>query len=223
MFVIPSKYVHNSSPIFECVNVIKNLHPCEKILIVDSYSDDISYLNSLREHKNVIISKYQNKHYECGALYYAYKEFPNENYYALIQDSIILQTSWDIFLYDSTTYNLLYFDEGTFLDREFNYTNEVLKNTKYALFVNGYHIGMFGMMGVYKPDVMKTIVEKNLLEAALPIDKFGSQMTERIFGICLEQDGYDIKNNSMNGDFHVHKDNLSNGIQYFKKTYHGRQ
>lgn len=222
MFIIPSKFIQNVSPIDECIDAITRFHPTEKILVVDSYSDDVSYLAKLVERDNVIISKYRNKNYECGALYCAYDEFPNEKYYALIQDSIILQSSWEKFLIDNITYNLLYFDEGTFMDREFNYTNEVIKNTKYNLFSNGHHIGMFGMMGVYKPDVMKTITEKNLLAAALPIDKFGSQMTERIFGICLMQDGHDLKKNSINGDFHVHYPSIQSGLTYFKKSYHGR-
>jgi hypothetical protein len=223
MFVIPSKYVQNLSPIFECVDAITQFHPTEKILVVDSYSDDVSYLQNLSERNNVIVSSYKNRNYECGSLYYAYKEFPAEKYYALIQDSIILKCSWDVFIHDDLTYNLLYFDEGPFMERELNYTNNVLKNTKYNIFVNDYHVGMFGMLGVYKQDVMKTMTEKNLLEAALPVDKFGSQMTERIFGICLMQDGIDLKKNTIDGDFHTQNTVLNSGLKYFKKTYHGRQ
>jgi len=222
MFIIPSKYVP-TSPLFQCIDTITHFHPNEKILVVDSYSDDDSYLKSCKERDNVIVSQYKNKHYECGALYYAYKEFPDEPYYALIQDSVFLNASWEEFLCDDRTYNLLYFDEGPFLQMELNYTNEVIKNTEYEHYVNDHHVGMFGMLGVYKSDMMKTMTKKNLLEAALPVDKFGSQMTERILGICLMQDGYEIKRDSIDGDFHSQKFNLGSGLKHFRKVYCGRQ
>ena len=225
MFIIPSKYVPDVSPLFKCVESITKFHPTEKIIVVDSYSDDDSYLKDFEKYDNVIVSKYKNKHYECGALYYAYKEFPNEQFYALIQDSIILKTNWGEFIHDDITYNLMWFQEaGPFLEPQFNYLKEVLEKTDYLPHENTGHKGTYGMLGVYKKDVIETFINKGLLEVLLPIDKFGSQMTERIAGICLTQDGQDIVTNSIEGDFLSKVSQLNNHeLKYFKKFYMGRQ
>jgi len=223
MFVIPSKYVVNVSPIFECIESIINFHPNEKILIVDSYSENDSYLEEMKKYDNVIISKYKNKHYECGALYYAIKEFPNEHFYALIQDSIILKHSWEEFLYDDITYNLMYFNERTFMKKELDYTEEVIKNTEYNKHENNGHVGIYGMLMVYKQEIIQKFIKKNLLKSSLPNDKFGSQMTERIIGICLSQEGYIAQNHTIEGDFLSKHRKVGDGLKYFKKIYGGRQ
>jgi len=225
MFIIPSKYLSGYSLIFECVESIINFHPDELILIVDSYSEDDSYLIDLSKYKNVIISKHKNKHYECGALYYAYDEFPDKNYYILIQDSIILKRDWNPFLYDDVTYNLMYFREmGVFQEREYNHLKKVFTKTKYNHHENNGHLGVFSNSGIYKKHTIENFHKKGLLEAMLPIDKFGSQMTERILGICLTQDGNDLIKNTVEGDF-LAKFNMVNNDQltYFKKTFIGRE
>jgi len=226
MFVIPSKYVENISPIKECIDSIIKFHPKEKILIVDSYSDDVSYLKEFVKISNVIISKYKNKHYECGALYYAYKEYPKEHYYALIQDSIILRHSWEEFLFNDTTYNLLYFDNYPLVQSihrpEREYVTNVIKKIDYDNNIDGF-VGIFGILAIYKQDIMKILIDKKVLETSLPIDKFGSEMTERIFGICLAQDGYDIINNSIEGNFWNKNKTMLSGLKYFQKKYGGRQ
>jgi hypothetical protein len=225
MFVIPSKYLKDISPVFESIESIIKFHPNEKILIVDSYSEDDSYLFDFEKYDNVFISKHKNKHYECGALYYAYDEFPNEKFYALIQDSIILKRDWNEFINNDITYNLMYFrEQSIFQEREYNYVKKVIELTKYNYHHNLGHVGIFGMMAIYKQDDMKEFKGKNLLESALPIDKFGSQMCERIFGICLTQDGNDIIKNTMEGDF-LSKINLLNNdeLVYFKKIFLRRQ
>lgn len=224
MFVIPCKYVENS-PIFNTVESILKFHPTEKILIVDSYSDNDSYLKHFDKYENVIISKFKNKHYECGALYYAYEEFPNENYYALIHDSIILKRDWNEFLHNDKTYNLMYFEEmGPFQDREYDHVSKVISLTNYDYHYNKGHYGFLGSMGVYKKDAIERFNEKGLLKAFLPNDKFESQMTERICCICLVQDGYNVTQNSIEGDYIKRLDYL-NGDQltYFKKIFLGRQ
>jgi hypothetical protein len=75
-------------------------------------------------------------------------------------------------------------------------------------------------MGVYKKDVIAVFRDKGLLEAILPIDKFGSQMTERILGICLAQDGQDIVSNSIEGDFLSRFSAVnSNQLKHFRKIF----
>jgi hypothetical protein len=224
MFIIPCKYT-DVSPIFECVNSIIRFHPNEKILIVDSYSDDDSYLINFNQYENVIVSKFKNKHYEFGALYYAYEEFPNEKYYALIHDSIILKRDWSEFINNDITYSLLYFEEfGPFQTPEYNYVKEVIDITEYYPHNNIGHFGVFGSMAVYKRDAVEKFSKKGLFKSLLPNNKFESQMAERISYICLKQDGYNIIENSIEGDY-INKLIYVNGDQltYFRKIFLGRQ
>lgn len=226
MFIIPCKYI-KYSPIFDSVESIIRFHPNEKILIIDSYSDDDSYLEIFKKYKNVIISKYKNKHYEFGALSFAYKEFPNENYYALIHDSIILKRDWNKFINNDITYSLLYFEElGPFESLEYNYVSEVLKLTEYNTHVNKGHFGFFGSMAIYKKNVVDNFNKKGLFKSLLPNNKFESQMSERICCICLKQDqnDYNIIENSIEGDF-LKKVEFVNSdyLTYFKKIFLGRQ
>lgn len=225
MFIIPCKFIPNISHIFECVDAINKFHPNEKIFVIDSYSDDESYLEKLSEYNKVVISKHKNKHYECGALYYAYEEFPNEKSYILIQDSIVLKTNWDAFINDEKTYNLMYFREtGPFGNAEYDFVQKVLAETEYKQHINNGHSGIYGMLAVYKKDVIETFHKKGLLKASLPNNKFEAQCTERIFGICLTRDGHDITKNTIEGDFLSKTHEVNNHLlKYFKKFYGGRQ
>ena len=225
MFVIPCKYIGYTSLVFTCVDSIIKFHPTEKILIVDSYSDDDSYLKYFDKYENVIISKFKNKHYEFGALFYAYEEFPNENYYALIHDSIIIKKDWNEFINNDKTYNLMYFKETSpFEDRQYKYASDLLKLTKYNHHNNTGHYGFLGSMAIYKKDDIKNFKEKNLFKSLLPNNKFESQMFERICCICLMQDGYDPIENSIEGDC-LYKQDYVNGdnLTYFRKIFLGRQ
>lgn len=223
MFVIPSKYTP-ASPIFKCVDAINCFHSNEPILVIDSNSDDKSYLERLKKYPNIKISDYININYGAGALWRSFFEYPNEPFYFLLQDGMILKESFSQFLYDSNTWNLMFFNERPFAPRELAYAQQVLSQTQYEMIQNIGHTGVFGANCIYKNDIMRKFSEKGLMKALLPTDKFGSQMKERIVGICLLQDGVDIVKYSIEGDFlsKVHQVN-ANRLKYFQKIYVGRK
>ena len=81
MFVIPCKYNKDYPSIQKIVHDIRLFHPEETICVVDSDSDDKSYFDDIKLYKNVIIEDIANKNYQIGAYWYAYKKYPNEDFY----------------------------------------------------------------------------------------------------------------------------------------------
>ena len=79
-------------------------------------------------------------------------------------------------------------------------------------------------MAIYSFNILKNFKEKGLMDALLPIDKFGANMCERIMGICCKQEGCDPKFNSIEGNFLEKSSKLTtDGLIFFTKKYLGRQ
>ena len=98
MFVIPCKYAQGTtiddikkSYVMNSVSAIRTHHPDEKILVVDSDSDDVSYLKHLEKIPNVIAVDFKNKNYLDGAIWCAFDNFPDEKWYCLLQDTITIK------------------------------------------------------------------------------------------------------------------------------------
>jgi len=70
MFVIPCKYNPKFPFVIDLVKSIRKFHPTEKIVIVDSDSDDKSYFSALEKY-NVIIEDIGNKNWMVGAYWYS--------------------------------------------------------------------------------------------------------------------------------------------------------
>jgi Ni,Fe-hydrogenase maturation factor len=214
MFVIPCKYT-NQSPILECVKSINFFHPDEKIVVVDSNSEDVEYINKIKKINNVIVLDKKNLNYEIGALWIAYNNFPKEHCYVLIHDSVILKQSLNDFMENDETYNFLYFNETIFNSEE-NYLRKVLSKTDYVVPTN-ILIGCFGSMMVIKNKTILNMYSKKLPYYLLPTNKFESQICERILGLCLSLEGVNMVENSIEGDglskVDEMKDNLLSYIQ----------
>jgi hypothetical protein len=226
MFVIPCKY-NTLSSLFETINSISKFHPNEKILVVDSDSDDKSYFDLLKQINNVIICDIQNKNYEIGALWYAYKNFNDESHYILIHDSFVLKESLSNFIVKDATYAMMYFDEDMYThgnshsdlrESEINYAKEVLLKTEYCF--NRSVNGALGTMGIYSHNVLENFNKKGLMNSLIPIDKFGSNMSERIIGICCKQEGFDFKDNNVEGNYLQKLHEISNDkLTFFTKKF----
>lgn len=87
MFVIPCKYNSKSSWIYRCISSIRK-HTNIPILIVDSNSKNPKeYADYLQNKYDDIHLEWNNKSFGTGALWRAYKKFPNVENYFLIHDS----------------------------------------------------------------------------------------------------------------------------------------
>jgi hypothetical protein len=222
MFVIPCKF-NEQSPLYECLTSINTYHPDEKIIIVDSNSEDLSYIEKIKNYENVTIANKKNANYEAGALWIAHEQFPNEKCYALIHDSIILKESISSFLQNEESYVFMYFNEHMLDPLDVEYVEKIISKTKYNY--NERNIfGALGNMCIFKSKILHNFIEKDLHLALLPENKHQSQMGERIIGLCLMQEGIDLTKNNIEGNF-LQKvgETRGNQLRYFWKIFNERQ
>ena len=204
MFVIPCKYTTNSK-IVELVNQINNFHSDEKILIVDSYSEDQSYIDIIsKKHKNIIFAE-QNRNYVDSATWFAYLTFPEEKYYFVLQDSMEVHKNLNIFKnFDFTSFmwfqvdkELLSRGRGWHNIFQRNWAEQMVSSNTSFKFMEEF-IGLFGITFISNRDVLNKLYDNGLYNI-LPRNKTEMCAGERIWGMCLQQLGIDIKKSSIFG------------------------
>lgn len=198
MFVIPCKFSKNSN-IIDLVKSIAELQPTEKILVVDSFSDDKSYQNVLYSYnKNIIIAE-QNKNYVDSATWFAYNTFPEEEFFYVLHDSMILHKSLEKFKSELFT-SIMWFDcvvgESWKKDVQINYTKESLLKTKFKF--QDTFVGLFGITFFTHRSILKKLKDGEL-DKILPTNKNEMTASECIWGMSLEQINVDIKKSSVMG------------------------
>jgi hypothetical protein len=227
MFIIPCKYINGLSKIKECINSIRLIHPEEKIVVVDSKSDNISYLTDIKTIPNVFVCNETNENYVIGALWKAYKQFPNEPYYILIHDTMKIKHRLDEFLLNDQSYSFLYFDEYPpniwwknlehvaykFLGENYTYVNDKTI------------LGVWGSVGIFKQSLVKKFIKNNLHLTYLPTDKLECQISERVLGILMKFEGIDVTKNCIEQKNCLTYWNEMNGdsFKYMSKIITSRQ
>lgn len=209
MFILPSKYTEKS-PLFKCVDRIKNFHPNEKILIIDSNSYDKSHFSKLEKIDDVEIYDAKNVHYEIGALWYVYENKLNEgdeNFY-LMHDSMLLNRNLDLM----KNFEFCAFTHHKPCDGGMqNYFKQnIPTKSEYKVMTSSYFM-VFGSCFFSKKSFLDKLYKKGA-NNILPTDKFGSGCMERIIGQLATQEGINVANNSL-----IPQDNLSeNGVTYLE-------
>jgi hypothetical protein len=223
MFIIPCKYSKEKSQIQECVNSIRNYHPEEKIVIVDSFSDDISYINELSKIDNVLILEEKNKNYIIGALWKTYNVFPNEHHYILIHDSMTINKSLTKFLQNDQTYSFLYFIQEPQLRDQPVIDRFVGPN--YTHTPGWPMVGVFGTACIIKNKLMKKFISNDLHKTFLPINKDECMVSERAMGVLFNLEGIDFIQNSVEQKNILEHWSYNNPMkfEYITKTIKQRQ
>jgi hypothetical protein len=222
MFIVPCKFT-NQSQLYQCLSAINTHHPEEKILVVDSNSDDKSYFGLLANYKNTQLADKINSNYEAGALWIGYEQFPNEDYYVLIHDSLIIKNPISKFLEDDQSYSFMYFPEFVQDPLAIDYISKVISLTDYN-FKERHIIGTLGNMCILKKNIITNFVNKGLNKVLFPKNKLESQMGERIIGMCLTQEGVDLTQNNIEGNFLSRVgETHGNLLHYFHKIFNVRQ
>jgi len=224
MFVIPCKYDYRS-PILESVKSIQKFHPDQKILIVDSGSEDKSYYKKVE----VEILDVSNSYRLLGALSQAYKKYPNESYYILIHDSVCLKQSIQQFIEDTDMIRVFMHFSNPFYRMLVNirseyifWMNETLQNIDYPNrlneYVSNHHIfGVFGTMGIYSNKFVKILNDKGVLTNVKSETFNQGQFSERLLGYICKCEGIDITN-SIDGDANLKFDDIGEDkLSYIKK------
>lgn len=193
MFVIPCKYNANFPFVIQLVKDIRFFHPNEKIVVVDSGSDDKSYFKALTEY-DVIVEDINNKNWMIGAFWYSFKKYPNEEFYYFMHDSMRVKDNLD-YLKEKDLTTLMYFERNS---GNFNNWGERITNeSDYVYTYQG--LGCFGPIFFCKNKVMKKMLELGA-DKFLPTNKSETGYCEGCYGFFLEHQGYNLKECALFGD-----------------------
>lgn len=197
MFIIPCKYTSKSTHIVQLVSSIRLYHPSEKIMVVDSNSEDKSYFTEIEKY-NVIVEDIKNPHWMVGAYWHGYFRFPNEPFYYFIHDSTKVKANMS-YLTESPLTILSTFNRNA-SDTFDAWNDKINSETKYKVKYGGK--GVFGPMMMCQNNVITTMYNKGA-SILLPSTKAETGYMEGAFGAMLEADGYDMDRCSLFGDILV--------------------
>ena len=205
MFVIPVKY-NGTDFIVDLVKSIRNAGHTDKIVVVDSASDDKTYFDKLKSF-DVLIEDVGNVHYADGALWHCYNKFPEEDFIFAIHDSMKVNENLN-FLKEKDFTALCYFDiqyqgpEGAGGRASYGCCVDKLMSVGFTPTEKEMHSfsGLFGSILFCKRTVLDKIHALGF-HKILPTDKFEACANERLWGFFLHKIGVDIKENNLLGDF----------------------
>ena len=219
-FVMPCKF---NSVIYESIEAIRKFYPNDsEIIVVDSDSEDKGYVDVLRG-KGIIVDDVKNKNYLTGAIWHTFKNHKRSRYYFL-HDSMIIKSRLDRFVNCPAT-SVRYFNSGNRLRawipgdvtgaQGFGFDDEgsrMWAAKKLSLHTNyiipNLFTGLFGSALLCSRQVLENIYSSGFSNI-LPTRKIEDQTMERLWGIALHNEGYDVKTNTVCGN---HNDNPSNDI-----------
>lgn len=182
------QYIGPSSTIKDVICACKTHMPNEKIVVVDSNSEDKSYYEFI----DVFDIIEGNYNYETGALWMAFEKYPHEEHYFLLQDTTMPVTNLISELKDNDVLSFWYTNdwesdmEGC---REWSIKNMKLTDIQYVSY--GFKSILFNLF-IVKNKVLQELKNKKF-NKVLPTDKFSSASMERLWGIVFKQMRYNIK------------------------------
>lgn len=174
-FVVPCRY---DPIVFECVNAIREHHPTDRIVVVDSCSPDPTYLNDLREQGCEILTG--NTGYHPGAYKLALEAFDSDTW-AFIHDSLIVQRNLDGRLHDFTA--VRWFD-GYIPADQLDFAWGHLKHMQAKTLLAVPWRGVFGTMHFCSDDIAREI-EKDGFYSFPCTTKVEASATERTLGVLM--------------------------------------
>jgi hypothetical protein len=145
------------------------VYPTEKIVVVDSCSEDKTYFSKLE----VFDVLEENPNYEIGAYIKAFDKYPNEEYYYNIHDSLILKNKFPI--HELVT--IQWFDNVWDDNEQYSWAKDIFESSGMCFEESFY--GCFGTMFMCSKSIMvrlKTVGIDNFK----PISKKQSCGMERV-------------------------------------------
>jgi len=203
MFVIACKFNPEYPFIIQLVRDIREHHPEEKVVVVDSNSKDKSYFDALEE-LQVIVEDIGNENWMIGAYWYAYKKFPDEEYYYFLHDSMRVKSNME-YLKNNPLVTLCHFDRS--MSNFNNWSGRVESELGIPYLRDGK--GCYGPIFFCKNEVMRKL-EFLGVDKLLPINKQETGFCEGMYGFLFEYLGYDLSKIALYGD--VLENESSSGI-----------
>jgi len=194
MFVIPCKYSAEARFVFDVVSDIKKYHPGEKIVVVDSASQDKTYL-TLLEKEGVIVEDIDNINWCVGAYWHVYKKYPNEAFYFFMHDSMRIKDSLND-IKDKELTIIYYFNRR--VCNSFNQWSSIIEEQTTFKY-NGDGLGCYGPVFFCKNQVMQSLLNAGV-DKLLPTNKQEIGFAEGAYGFFFEQLGFDLTKCSLYGD-----------------------
>jgi hypothetical protein len=223
MFCFSCKYF-DGSPVKQTVDSILTHHPDEKIVIVDSMSDDKSYYQIFSNYDNVDILDNCNSYRVPGAFYQTVKKYPNEPYYVNLQDSLMLKKSWQKFVDSPVEFiSLVYFHDIILPEdrHEYQYMKKVFSGTEYNIPNPGDSFNAcFGPVYIIKNSLAMKFYNCGLLENMKSTCKIHDETGERIFGYLAMVEGFDPEIYNMEGEIISQWNKMVNDqMNYYTKNF----
>jgi hypothetical protein len=196
MFVIPVKYRPDHNFVLQLVPQIRVFHPHEKIVVVDSDSEDKSYFREI-EKWDVVIEDVKNHNWHHGAQWHCFNKFPDEQFFFCLHDSVIVKNNMD-YLKDEPLTILYHFPRT--LNDSFNFWKDrIVNETSFKTYTNDGK-GCFAGMFMCQRWVMEKLKEAGV-DKLLPSNKPETGYLEGAYGFFFEQLGFDLAKCALYGDF----------------------
>ena len=224
MFVVPCKYIEQST-IRECVDSILKYHPEEKVMIVDSFSEDDSYLKQFKDYERVDIFDQKNSEYPPGALIKVMKSC-DEKSYTLIHDSTVMLSSIQSFIDDEVEARPFWWYVEAFpwfahQPWVGKYIIDVLNKSKYEIpdmqkqfyAVPFHHCTITNSMA-------KKILDSGIGDNFYLRNKWDDHAWQRLLGIIFAQENYPANKHSIIGESRPETDHSNN--KYANKMFLNR-
>jgi hypothetical protein len=203
MFVITCKFNPDYPFILQLVKDIREYHPNEKVVVIDSNSTDKTYFKLLEEFQ-VIVEDIDNENWMIGGYWHAFKKYPHEDYYFFLHDSMRIKGNLD-YLKINPLVTLCHFDRSI---SNFNtWSNRVETELGVSYSMNGK--GCYGPIFFCRNEVMKQL-EILGADKLLPTNKQETGYCEGMYGFLFEHLGYDLTEVALYGD--VLENESPNGI-----------
>jgi len=199
MFCIPCKYNKKSNHIIGLVKQIRTFHQSEKIIVVDSGSDDKSYFKELEAY-NTIILDVNNTNWMIGAYWTGFFAYPNEDHYFFIHDSTKIKASLEHLKINDLTL-LATFDKSA---GNFNGLNEEIRQKTNYKNIKDSGYGCYGPMFFCKGGLMHNLYNNNV-HLVLPNTKQETGWLEGGYGAIFEEEGFDLMKCSLYGNILTHE------------------
>lgn len=229
MFVLACYFNRQSPVIFDAVRSIRQYHPDSKIVVVDSGSQDKSYFEELEEFDVIIEDIDNKHYDAGAYWYCYKKYIEIEYFYFLHDSINLKSNLFDLMERDFTSiryFNSIRKVGGFYLinkrsdllkkyflsrlhlvqlereligfdsQEQMEWVEAKLKQTRY--FFPTVWTSIFGPMMAVHRKVLETMQQKGL-DTVLPENKSEQMAMERIFGIALMQEGYDVSD-SLQGE-----------------------
>lgn len=189
---MPCKFDANRPVVYRAVESACKHLPHERVLVVDSNSDDKSYMDKVKE-MGAEVADIGNLNYDTGAYWYAYKTYIDENFFFLIHDSCYFVKPPPSELYDvSVTAFMTFHNTGGVwhyaVGPEIKWAQNQLEKTDVKYMPSDFYM-IVGPILFIKRDLLDKLVELKF-DKVLPENKVpGVGAMERLWGIALAQVG----------------------------------